>query len=1664
MTHSPNSGKEPQPHFGRRRARWQWAGTLLGTVVVTASFAAGIGIRNFVYRDLVPLVETNLETALARPVELGAVKGFSPIGIRFGASVVPPTPTDPDQAAIAAIRVRFNPLNVILNQQLGLHVTLIRPTALIDEGADGRWVATEIQEVEPGLIDVSVKTVRLENGTVALLPDGGDDGGDRLFQSALLTQAQASPADLAEILQTLLAESEGDRPWVVARRLTGTTRLGADYQQADLDLEGRLASGGEFAVEGEINLEDDRAANLMVRTQRLALPGIVPLLPDLPVGLEAGIINSQVSVQLRSDPAVQPLVIEGTARLAQVTAQVPGIPGQLTDGFSRLRFDGQLVTLEDTTVRYGETTIRANGGLHLQDGYSITAQTDSIDIGELLDNLGLEVPVPVAGRLRANFQLNGAVDQPTLAGTVSNAGRVRIDQVALNVVRARITATAQALSINALEAVPTVGGLVVGNGRIDFTAQNRLELNLQASDLPGDRIARLYAPQLYETFPDAPELGDITARARVTGTPSRLQTAVQWAAPDGPFPTQGDVVLAGETLFVRATSVQVGEGQLTTEGRVDLTNQQWQAIANFEQIPLYRFSNDLGGSLDGAVELAGTLDALTLSDIEAAGQIRLSDAPVLDAPLAASFQWGGNALTLQEVTAPGLQASGTIMTQLRENGIPAPTAFDLDVQVDDYEIAALPIGVAKSVQLAGSTSFDGRIAGNFATSTVTTIDGEAGIEELVINGIAFDSLYGPVQFDASQGALLDLTGRRDRIALTLDDELRPVDFTVRRGETQASGQTEGDRLITQLENFPVEALNIKPITALRLGALGGQLSGDLDIDLASIDWADPTDLEGLNAIGTLQIAQPRLGYIGGRRTDRFQGRVQLANGIATLNGGTLQLGGSRYGLMGRITTEDGVAFRGQITTESGSVTDLLTALQIFELDDFARGFAPPVYGDADDLAVVAVGDGDASLFQQLQRYAEILALRSIQMNEQADAIALPPLQELEGTFAGTIDLAISPQEGLAAEFALSGQDWRWGEYDQPNQLIATGNLTNNTLTLLPLRFESGETIVSYAGQLSTEEDATGQLRAENISVELLRDFFKVPIEMTGNLNVTAALTGSTANLQARGEINLSDGVLNGSPVQQAEARFSYADARLNLIGDMVLAATDPISIRGSLPYQLPNATVAPASNEISLDLEVQNDGLALLNLLNNQIAWEDGVGAVSLRVGGTLDQTSDGLDFNPLATGLAEFTNATFTAQTLPEPLTNVTGRIRFERDRIYVDTIQGLFSDGSFRADGVLPLARPFESLTVSDDGSLQPLAIQLQGLTVNFKGLYNGDVDGQLLVGGTALAPELSGEVVLSDGRVSLPDPTVASAIAPPPAEPTPLASIIAPIELTNLQVTLGDRLLLTRAPILNFVADGTLLVNGPLTGNFLNLRPDGTIRLRSGQVNLFTTRFSLDQGFDNQATFRPESGVDPIVSLRLKTSVLEQTRRPLPAPSLFPSAEVADVSTTDFAELQTVRIEATVEGPASQIFENIDLTSSPARSDVEIVTLLGGGFAETPGKGSGTLEIVNLAGSALLTGLRTLIGNRLTDVDFRLFPTVITGDERDRGDDQAASTLGLAAELGVDITRNLSVSALQLLTTEEQTQFGLRYRINDQLRLRGSTNFSDDSRLLLEYENRF
>jgi translocation and assembly module TamB len=64
------------------------------------------------------------------------------------------------------------------------------------------------------------------------------------------------------------------------------------------------------------------------------------------------------------------------------------------------------------------------------------------------------------------------------------------------------------------------------------------------------------------------------------------------------------------------------------------------------------------------------------------------------------------------------------------------------------------------------------------------------------------------------------------------------------------------------------------------------------------------------------------------------------------------------------------------------------------------------------------------------------------------------------------------------------------------------------------------------------------------------------------------------------------------------------------------------------------------------------------------------------------------------------------------------------------VETVQGQFSGGTVTAAGTIPISQPAPQEN--------PLTVNIGELALNLKGLYNGRVQGDVNVTGTALAPQ--------------------------------------------------------------------------------------------------------------------------------------------------------------------------------------------------------------------------------------------------------------------------------------------------------------------------------------
>ncbi len=1654
----PKSSSSPSPRragscFGRALKVF----LLLGVVLTGAGGYGAWWTWRYVQNDLSPLVETALGNLLQRPVELGELGTVTPNSITFGPSQIPATADDPDTITTEGVLVKFSVAELLATRgKLGLNVILQKPDLYLEQTADGLWTNTTFKtEPSNSPLKIALDQLKLDQGNIVAVPYG---------KSGLRNDA---PIEIENVKGKLKSRRKGE---LLAFEIKGNV-VGQPDANVNTKGEVDLSENAEPSSSPGNTSSDDRATqpssgpeiavningkDLQVSDVKRLLESTVPL-PESE--FDQGLLDGNIKLAFlpNQDPYVS-----GEIDFRDVTVRVPQLPQPVNSIKGKLTLDGDDLKLKTATGRYGPFDIQSQGDIHLKNGFNLTAEVQPFELPDAIAYLDITLPTTVSGRAKVkDVVVTGPLELPFAVGQLETISQVLVDDtVPFKSASSRFTFENAVIGLQEMRALPESGGLITGSGEIVLSGKNSetgsINIDSNADGLSGNDLINLYNQS------DLPfRVGPLNVQTRVAGPLTEPVTTLRFQALQGDYPFRGLATIANGKMDVEDVLIRVaggvarGGGELVEDATGNLFGGNLRGRVQLAGVQLNQFSDELRGDLGGDFTFSGPFQGLGPETIQAEGITTFSQGiSIINDPITARVSWERDKIRVGRATAAGFESDGLVFTSLE--GTPEITGFDLNVQAQDQDLATLPatLGIdlnqfPVAVALSGVGDFRGKLTG---TTEVPEVQGNIALRQFQLNNLPFESsLDGSIAFGA-QGTDLQLAGQQDSIAVNLDPEFEPRNFLVSQGDSVVKGEQIGpDQLQVTLEEFSLAILDFKPaqnITAIGDTSLDGIASGEVVISL-----------EPLTADGELVVDMPSLGTLRG---DRFSGEFSLRDNVAVLQNAALVQGPSRYEVTGRTTLSDDPQFDMRIAINNGDTSNLLQTLQWFDFDDLSRGLAAPNYGSLADLQVTPVGLPNAPLITQLQRFSEIETLVRRETLRRREEERIPALGTLAGQFNGGVNVSGSLSQGLKADFNVLGEDWRWGNYDI-DRVILRGEFADDVITFQPVRVEAKDTVISLTGQFGGDIQQSGQLRAENVPVTVARNFIELPVSLTGDIDMEATVAGTAANPQAIGRINLENGTINGTPVRTKQTGFNYVNARLGFGGALEVDGPEPVRLSGSVPYAFPFSEVQPENDELRVNLSVKNEGLAFLDLITrNQIKWLDGKGEVQLNVGGTLSE--------PEVKGLASFENASLAAQFLPDaPLTEVSGRMRFAGDRIFVDGVQGLFSDGAVIAQGIIPISRPDRQIE-------QPLKVSFTNLDLNLRGLYRGGASGDVLVTGSSLSPELGGKILLEDGQVLLPDSSVAEATAPTPGgDGITVGSgtiALAPPSFENLLLRLGQGVKVQQVPLFSFSAEGDLL----LLGNLEDPRLKGTIALTRGQVNLFTSQFSLETRAENIAEFDPDEGLDPRLQLTMATAVTEASRRRSAFDSTSTS-EIQESGVSDFGSLQTVRIRASIEGPASQLLDNITLSSSPSRSQAEIASLIGGGFVDTLGRGGdSTLALANLAGSALLGNLQGAINNALRGpVELRLFPTIVesTSDRRERAgsgssnsndNDDTSTVFALGAEVGVNINNSTSFSALRLLTVDLPTQYNLRYQLNENLTLRGTTDLEGDNRFVVDYEARF
>ncbi|MFS8872326.1 translocation/assembly module TamB domain-containing protein [Synechococcus sp. R50.1] len=1076
-----------------------------------------------------------------------------------------------------------------------------------------------------------------------------------------------------------------------------------------------------------------------------------------------------------------------------------------------------------------------------------------------------------------------------------------------------------------------------------------------------------------------------------------------------------------------------------------------------QEVPLAFFNPQWPGSLSG--ELTAQLDRAA-AEVGFLGALRAQGSLALLQPLGArgrqwvegirgQVTWEGSGLHIQEAE---VLAGGTRLARV-EGQIPLDPqtlqvgSLDLSFTTDGITLAEVP-GLPPLVK--GVLQGSGQIRGPLDTLQVT---GKAQLRGLQVGDVAFEDLAGPFQ-GSVQGTEVDLRGKRDRLALQLDPQLQPLQFQVRRGEAEAVGQRQQEQLQVTVNRLPLALLG--GLAAGPWASLQGNLDGEVAVDLASgaaqgraavadLQWGG-MKVQGFSVDFDYQTAgdsgSPRL-TIAQAQLDLFES-TYTARGTLELPATLLQAGldPTLAALAPQIDLE--------ISTHQGRLEDIISAFKWRQWRDLTtRGFQLPPLGPASVLETDPVGLPNHPLLEQLEYYAQILAVHLETLASRMDPLfasavrsTFPPPTSLRGEFQASVSL-VGSLNRPSVSFYLEGQNWQAEEFGIES-LTARGSLAGDAVVLEPLRLRSGERQALFVGKLGLEEQS-GSLQIQGFPLALLDRFLPEELELQGDLNLDVELAGNLRDPRATGSLTVVNAQINQVPLREVAGQFDYQQGQLRLKSTLLANGDEPIRIAGLVPYTLPFAEVQAKEDQIDLSLQAENGGLRLINLLTDQVRWEGGQSQLELAIRGTLRE--------PSLQGNLSVNSGILKLAALPEPITDLTGQIAFNLNQLQVQELRGQLGEGSLVARGVLPI----NSRGALQEGeALQPLSLQLQGIRLNLPNLYTGRLEGEVVVGGLLLRPLIEGRLEVSEGIVDVsprPEPPTATEAAEDSAPPTFATAL--PFwqpRLNGLELALGSRIRVQRPNLFEFNASGTLR----LFGTPQDPRPAGTITLERGRVSLPIANFRLDRSRPNTATFDLDNPFDPFLNLRLMTQAFEVYRFPQ---DLSPF----DTNRNLPGSQQSIDIFATVNGRASQLAEAdprngvLSLSSSPSRSPEEIVALLGGTALAQLNPEAG---VAGLAGTALLSELQEALRDTLGLDEIRLSP-IPQIDTRAPN----RSSVGLALEVARDLGPATSLSLQRNLTDPFQpTRYSARYRFNEQTLTRASTDFEGNNVISIEFETRF
>jgi autotransporter translocation and assembly factor TamB len=626
---------------------------------------------------------------------------------------------------------------------------------------------------------------------------------------------------------------------------------------------------------------------------------------------------------------------------------------------------------------------------------------------------------------------------------------------------------------------------------------------------------------------------------------------------------------------------------------------------------------------------------------------------------------------------------------------------------------------------------------------------------------------------------------------------------------------------------------------------------------------------------------------------------------------------------------------------------------------------------------------------------------------------------------GSLVLHPDHQEVHLTKLGLQAQQQTWQLATGSSATIKYGG---DAITVDKLVLTSGDQQITADGSFGRPGDAL-KVSLTNLDLATVDALMLRPPQLSGRLNATGTVTGTTDAPSVKGEFAVASGGFREYKYDSLGGTLNYGGAGITLDVKLQQNPTTYLTAKGYVPTALFN--VKEADRAAAHGAEVAEADRVNLHIESTPIdlGLVQGFTTALTKVTGTVQAKIDitGSAADPHPTGVVTIDNAAFMVEPTGVNYTNLRGQIDLQPDKIHINHISVLDNHQS----------------SMSIVGDLGVHGLEVGGVAMyitasDFKVIDNemGNVriTSDMQIGGELRAPRIQGDLGVETGRINLdpilaltnsayateeteyltPETAAAAADAnananasAKPAAPSAFDALTMDVHLTvpddlvvraselrapgasiglgAMNITLGGDLRATKQPGGSIVLVGainTVRGNYDFQGRRFEILRDGTIR------------------FDNEAL----DAMDPRLDIRTSRMI------------------------------QGVEARVNVRGTLKQ--PDIELSSIPPLEEADILSLI---VFNMPINSLGEGQQVSLAQRAQAMATGALAG--------QLAKTIGNAIGVDTFEISTAPEGGGAASLtiGQQIGQNLYVKVQQGIGDQSQTNFILEYELTRWLRLR-------------------